>query len=232
MPHLLRESGGKCDSGDRGYGEPSPHKPNKKGFTLIEILIVVMIFAVIATLALSTYVKSTGTFDFLSNYKNVLSALRTARVYALTNRYEDGVLPERYGVRIDLNKVTVFADTGPTAFEYDPVEAACADFLCPEESAAGDYDPIIKNFDLAATNYLIEAFDSNFNAPGSNLTLPLLIFYGIGSGELTVYENAVEVPKNEHKFIIIRVYDGSLDLERHIMLFLVSGLPEEYDNLE
>lgn len=205
--------------------------PNKKGFTLIEILIVVMIFAVIATLALSTYVKSTGTFDFLSNYKNVLSSLRTARVYALTNREAGGTIPDRYGVQINEDSVIVFAETGPTAFTYDPVEAACAEPLCPEAPAAGDFDPVVKNYDLAATNYRIEAFDSNFPAPGNNLDLPLLIFYEIGSGELTVFQDAVEVPKDEHKFIVIRVYDISSDLERHIRLFLVSGLPEEYDNV-
>lgn len=203
---------------------------DNKGFTLIEILMVVFIFGIIATLALSTYVKSTGTFDFLSNYKNVLSALRTARVYALTNRQEAGTTPGRYGVQITDNSVIVFAETGPTAFTYDPVEAACPDALCFEEPAAGDFDPVIKNYDLTATNYSIEAFDSTFDTVGTNLIMPLLIFYEIGSGELTVFQNAVEVPKNEHKFIVIRVYDGSSDLERHIMLFLVSGLPEEYDN--
>jgi len=41
------------------------------GFTLIEILVVVFIFGILATMALSTYVKSTGTFDFLSNYKTM-----------------------------------------------------------------------------------------------------------------------------------------------------------------
>lgn len=211
MPHPLRD----C-------GEPNRRKPNKKGFTLIEILIVVMIFAVIATLALSTYVKSTGTFDFLSNYKNVLSSLRTARVYALTNREAGGTIPNRYGVQITETGVIVFAETGPTAFTYEPQAP---------DLAEGAYDELVKNFDLAAANYRIEAFDSNFPAPGSNLTLPLLIFYEIGSGELTVFQNPDEVPKNEHKYIVIKVYDNNSDLERHIRLFLVSGLPEEYDNV-
>lgn len=208
MPHLL------CDR-----GKPNRRKPNKKGFTLIEILIVVLVFGVIATLALSTYVKSTGTFDFLSNYKNVLSALRTARVYALTNREAGGTIPDRYGLQINTNGVIVFAETGLESFTYEPQSP---------DLSPGEYDELVKDFDLAATNYRIEAFNSS----DIELAMPLMIFYEIGNGELTIFQDENDtVEKDEHKFIILRVYENGTELERHIMLFQVSGLPEEYDNV-
>ena len=123
----------------------------------------------------------------------------------------------------------VFADTGPTGFSYDPLEeAACADALCPPEPSADQYDPIIKQYNLADTNYRIEAFDSY----DAELTMPLMIFYETGGGELTIFkEEDVTVEKSEDKFIVLRVYEDGGELKRHIILFQVSGLPEEYDNV-
>ncbi|MDA1060656.1 MAG: type II secretion system protein, partial [bacterium] len=97
-----------------------PHfSKDKKGFTLVEILIVIMIFGIMASMAVSTYMNATGSFTFLSGYKTIMSSVRTARSYAITNREEGGELPERYGVFFEANKVTLFADLGETPFVFD-----------------------------------------------------------------------------------------------------------------
>jgi len=145
-----------------------------------------------------------------------MSSVRTARSYAITNRQEGDEVPERYGVRFEENRVILFADLGEIPFFFDP----------PSDD---DPDTVIKEYDFSEDDFVIEAKDSNDTV----LDFPIAIFYDRGSGELTVFQNGSDlVEKDDHKFVVFKFSQASGEMEKYIVLFQISGLPEEYDNLD
>lgn len=175
--------------------------PNKKGFTLVEVLLITFLIGLLGVAAISAYIGSTKTFSFLSNYKNVMSSIRTARSYAITSK--DGDTVDRYGVKIGEQTVTLFADVGMTFFQFD----------------RGDRE--IKNYNFGDT-YVIESQD---------VVLPLYLFYETGNGELYSYhDNGEFLSKTNTKHIGLRFSATDEDLERFIVIFQVSGLAEEFVN--
>lgn len=191
-------------------------KNSPRGFTLVELLVVVLLVATLATIAISSYINSTDTFSFLSEYKNVMSSLRTARSYAITNKDTGGEVPERYGVFMATGGVTAFADSGANDFVFD---------------FGGDpssNDAVIKNYSFA--DYAIQA--QNSAVTHDDITMPVTIFYEIGSGELTIFDgDATIIDKNAEKYIALRFYETAGDLEKYVVMFQVSGLPEEFNDL-
>lgn len=178
--------------------------PNKKGFTLIEVLLIIFLVGLLGVAAVSAYIGSTKTFNFLSNYKNVMSSIRTARSYAITNK--DGDTVDRYGVKIEEQTVTLFADVGETFFKLD-----------------GE-DKEIRKYNFEGT-YVIKATQEEID-------LPVYLFYETGSGELYSYHNdVIFLPKTVTKHIDLKFSDPDEDLERYIVIFQVSGLAEEFVNL-
>lgn len=221
---------------------------SRGGFTLVEILLVIFVIALISTAAISNYISSTGTFNFLSKYKQIMSVIRTARSFALTNKEvanpkagEAAILPERYGVYISGKEVFLFADVGDKAMFYDKneddIDAAGQSTNCNNVSTGGDdkYDVIIadKCFNFGESEYLIKAADSNNGALG----LPVVLFYKTGTADLEIRQNASDQAENEvvagadHKCISFELSQIDDDLKKYIVVFQVSGLAEEYDTL-
>lgn len=205
-----------------------PLKNSQKGFTLVELLVVVFLVATLATIAISSYVNSTDTFSFLSEYKNVISAVRTARSYAITNKETSNQVPERYGIEIRTNRATAFADTGANDFRFD------------SGGTAASNDAVIKRYNL--TDYRMQVLDSS--AAHNLITpIPITIFYETGTGELTIFDGATPrniIDKNDQKYIAICFYEkvvsgstckNTTGLKKYIIMFQVSGLPEEFNNL-
>lgn len=208
---------------------------NTKGFTLIEILMVIFVLALLGTAAISSYINSTGIFNFLNQYQQVVAVMRTARSYALTNKQVanpaqagDYILPDRYGVYIDAagKQVTLFADTGDVPSFYDG----------KNDDTDTQYDVVIGSKDVfLGKDYVLSAADST----GTNtLALPVAFFYTVGTGDLVIFEKAgvsatsSEVKKSDHKCVSLLFNEAAAKRSKYIVFFQVSGLAEEYDKLE
>ncbi|MBI2634384.1 prepilin-type N-terminal cleavage/methylation domain-containing protein [Candidatus Peregrinibacteria bacterium] len=199
----------------------------KPGFTLIEILIAVMILSILSISAYSIFVQSTGNVKFLAQFRNAISAIRTSRSFALTSKDVKGAVPERYGVVIQNNCIAAFADNATTDVDSDSIKEFDFDGDCSKNLAATGGDTMIQNF--PQTNFAIEVLDGT-NAHG-RIDMPVQIFYGNKTGEVTIIDaNRVTVDKADSKYIAVHFFktDG---LSRYIILFQISGIPEEFDDL-
>lgn len=181
---------------------------NKKGFTMIELLLVIMLIGLLSIASYSAYNGSVATFRFLSNYKSAMSLVRNARSYAIVNK--DSKTVDRYGVRIqarDTNnpgKVILFEDT-LNPYEYD-----------------SGTDKIVDEFDFVAPFVLSNVSKSD--------AMPVTLFYNMGSGDLTAkYGDAVPplvFSKKDYPYLTFNFTDGKIS--RYIVVFQVSGLAEEF----
>lgn len=217
-----------------------PHR-NKKGFTLVELLLVIFLVALLATIALSSYTDSTRTLNFLGGYKQMMSSLRTARSYAITNKQVGGEIPERYGVCVSSNSIVVFADTGDKPLIFDPEadldpEGAWGGCTSSEDAVLGKRDAIIQSYNFSEREYVIGAFaDKDATGPtGQDLTqaatgfegAPLAIFYERGG------KNVIFVDENapmgiENKFLYLKFTSPDVDVPKCATIYLLSGLAEE-----
>lgn len=190
------------------------------GFTLVEILMVVFLVGILATTAITSYVNTTDTFTYLSNYKSVMSAIQTARSYALTNKFSNTAASnnttaqDRYGVHLTANSAVAFADNGTIPFEFDVS------------------DTKMKEYNFSDISIYIQ----NSQPSPMEISLPVDIFYESVSGEVAILKTTTTgvreiVPKNQDKFITIKISEIGGDLIKYIVLFQVSGLPEEYNDL-
>lgn len=197
-------------------------KRNHKGFTLIELLIVVFLVAVLGTVALSTYTNSTGTFNFLASYKNVMSVIKNARSFAITHRQNANLVPDNYGVNITAKQITLFADVGAKPFVFEP----------PAGAAGVKYDSIITQYDFANTEYQIKIWDSS---KIMRLGFPVALYYNKSDGDLNIRQKGSTtndiVAKTDHKFIVLEFYKLNSTTKKYIVIFQVSGLPEDYKDL-
>ena len=120
------------------------------------------------------------------------------------------ILPERYGVYISADQVFLFADVGKTTMLHD----------------AGDVLFGEKNLDFKDSVYLIGAKNSK------DLGLPVVLFYKVGTGELEIMEKNNLVEKSAHKCISFDFKRTDNTLKKYIVVFQVSGLAEEYNELK
>lgn len=179
---------------------------NTKGFTMIELLLVILLIGMLAAASFSAYNGSVATFRFLSNYKSVMGIVRDARSYAIANRNSETV--DRYGVRIEENKVILFEDT-INPYEYN-----------------ADSDKIVDEFDFVAPFALSNVSKSEVPP------LPATIFYDMGSGDFTAkygVKDASTFSKKDYPYLNFKFTDGKLS--RYIVVFQVSGLAEEFTKL-
>lgn len=186
---------------------------NKKGFTLVEILLVFALIAIISTAAISNGINSSRTFAFLSSYKNTMNSIRAARSYAITNVHmpQEGVADSilegtRYGVMVRETDLSVFADVGDTPYELD-ISGGKDVFL----------DLLTVNL---STNYTISV--------GAPLTLPIYLYFEPGTGDLSAYDSGGLL---DERCISFGFSDGD-KLTKHIVIFAISGLPEAFDNAQ
>lgn len=173
---------------------------NKKGFTLIEILLIIVLIGMLATAAFSAFFDTSKSFTFISEYKPIISTLRKARSYAINNR--ESALYDRYGVMIDTQRVILFGDLG-TPYEY-----------------LDEVDEIIVELDFTDSDYRFDPDDG----------FPAYLFYENGTGELTSYgtfgPDLFLLEKSFFKRLDFRFTDDE-DLEKYFYIFQVSGIVEE-----
>lgn len=234
-----------CSHDSFNYNSGMTHSKTK-GFTLIETLLVVFLIAMLATVALSSYTNSTGTFNFLSAVQDVMSTLQTARADAINNRQQSvgGIAktPARYGVCIGSDVALTFADLGNKSSKFDPSSkdissAGIAKCLIDGDTSPADgadgvtFDPILadKNFKISS-QYKIVAYKSDGI---SVLDLPIFVYYEAGTGNLSAFNNKnvlIKKSEKDQKFIILEISEGT-KLTKYLRISQVSGLPEEVSGL-
>lgn len=196
----------------------------------MELLIVVFMIGLLATMAISSYTNSTENFSYIGAYKDMMSSLRTARSYAITNKEEAGVVPDRYGVCLSEKGVVLFTDTGDKDFSFDPKSGQgvddCVVAANGELNKDAKFDEVITS--QAFDKYTISAQDSIKKV----LALPILVFYARGGGDVSVIKaDGTPVPLSEKSLAFVFAYPAK-ELKKYTKLFLISGLAEEYDTLE
>jgi len=194
---------------------------NTKGFTLIELLIVVLLLALLSTAALSGFIGSQDAFDFFAKQKDISSTIRTIRTFAVTDKEmasdacgEDSeASAKRYAAEITENKLTIYADTC----------AAGAYFL-------DDKDKIIKELDFSNTGHGFQVLRAGDFV---EMDFPVNLAYERKTSEFSIRssEDSVLLPKDLYKYIAIRFYETEGDLESFIVILQVSGVPENFNNL-
>ena len=87
---------------------------NKKGFTLVELIIVMTIIGIVAAIALPSYNKARNSKDLLLGREQVAGDIRMAQNYSYNTLKFNGTFPKGgYGIRFDISdprKYIIFAD--------------------------------------------------------------------------------------------------------------------------
>ncbi|PIZ46859.1 hypothetical protein COY32_02650 [candidate division WWE3 bacterium CG_4_10_14_0_2_um_filter_41_14] len=180
---------------------------NKKGFTLIEILLVIVVIAVFGISAVSAYINISADFGFKSHYEDLLISVRSARSMAITNT--GGDTADRYGVQLWANSVILFADNGLTPFTFDNEDKV---FI-------GDHRDTRKTYDFSGTTYSLFVDGHIF---------PVTLFYETGTGNFSFYDDEnqiINVVRN--KSIKISFSDSSSSTTSEMVILYVTGAVEE-----
>lgn len=207
------------------------------GFTLVEILLVVFLMASLAIVALSSYINSTATFNFLGGYQRVMSTLQTARSFAISNRQQSGKTPERYGVCIGVDRALTFVDVGSEGFKFDPSTTDSAglenclivnDTKPASTESGATFDTILADKNFKFENYKLVALESD---GATAIALPIFIYYESGTGDVSIFDskNGV-IKKSEQKFITLTFSEGTKST-KYLKISQVSGLAEEVTEL-
>jgi prepilin-type N-terminal cleavage/methylation domain-containing protein len=108
-----------------------PRKSGERGITLIELLSVVVIIGIVSALAVPRFSDTINRLKFRSASREMVSMLRLARSYAVTNK-------SQFGVYFDQNSyiVTLFKDTDNPA---SAVFNAVADSIMSVDTLPEDF---------------------------------------------------------------------------------------------
>lgn len=93
------------------YPKPFTLNPSQKGFTLIELVIVIAIFSIVATFGLFLSMDFYRTYNSNIAITKIVSVLSKARAQSLANINE-----KEHGVHIDEGKYILFSRVAPAIF--------------------------------------------------------------------------------------------------------------------
>jgi type II secretory pathway pseudopilin PulG len=176
---------------------------NKAGFTLVEILLIILLVSMLGVAALTGFMNTSDSFNFLDNQKRVMSVLRLGRSYAITNKDSETV--PRYGLEIKENSIKLFKDDEVTPFEFSG-------------------DTVINSVNLPA--------DYSITSLNENIKLPIYLYYETGSGNLKAFatsqaaDSIVLLAKSEFRHIPLQ-FAFEDEMKRYIYIIQVSGMIEE-----
>ncbi len=199
----------------------SPESPNKKGFTLGELIIVMAIVGILATISLNVYGKQREQVRFNDSLSKILSVIQTARNYASTSRsaYDTAgdlnVPREGYGVYIDKagKKIILFANvkasTDDEKNQYNPSVV----------SEGYVSDTIEETYNLPE-NVSIKSLSLDGTSPDSNKAV---IIFRPPLAEVTITDDADDASFND---LTIGVTRANSDVTKNIKINKTAGFPE------
>ncbi len=201
---------------------------NKKGFTLVELLIVILITITLIGAAISSLINTRRSFIFNGASQKLEIMLRTARSYAVTGKAtkdysdfdNDGdktdlVSPANYGIFLDKsnNEIILFADI------HDTTE--------------GKYDAPASGNHSAGTDEILDKYtipsnlELSFNAKTGNTVS--ILYTPIFAD--TTFNNVPDTEKTLFHFGI-KEKTGTSPLKRCFKTNIVSGTIESADHSE
>ncbi|MBT3704375.1 prepilin-type N-terminal cleavage/methylation domain-containing protein [Candidatus Peregrinibacteria bacterium] len=190
--------------------------PIPKGFTLIEILIVVTIVAILSTSALVGLVRIQDHFEYQASVNKTVSLFKEIRSLALGNATVENPAPEggqivpfQYGAHVDLatKTVTTFADMpSGNKWEFEPAA-----------------DPVFGTYQLG------DKFDYTTQNEKDVENVDMTIFYEPTTGDFSIKQ----IGTFDGRFVSLRIYDiEKEDRQKYLVFFRISGTPEEMDSLD
>jgi prepilin-type N-terminal cleavage/methylation domain-containing protein len=211
------------------HPHPSPLM-KKRGFTLIEILLVVFIMAMLAIVAMTSIIRAQKTFTFLNTYQEIKATLRIPRSYAATSRRVggDNKIAPAYSAKIFQDQIILFADMenpDGTPLEYDEpdLNGDEIDYLLA---------PIYLLNSGESQRYALEGLDnyplSTEEDDDQYITLnyePNAIKF-----QATYHRDFGEVSKAvEDPYIVLRLTDQQdPNMKRYLVIFTKTGLVEGF----
>lgn len=203
----------------------------KPGFTLMELLLVVMIVVIVVGLSMSSLLQSQSVQVFNNNFGKLFSIVNNARSQAITgkgqldftdydrdglkNIHSDYVTPANYGVRFDVSgtpNVRLFADINP------PLAGGTGQALRFDDGGvptAGE-DLILDSLDLPST-VTLTVKDGDSITPVSSS-----IFYSPNYADIE-YEN---LTMGASPFLRIQLTDTLTTACKQIKIHKLAGIPE------
>jgi len=199
-----------------------PSSFKTKGFTLIELMLVIVLIALLSITALTSMMRSQDQFRFKSVVNETANTLRTIRNYALSNKPAPIEAAPKYGAVITAgattNTITIFGDTDGDN-QYDPDEST-------EAFPDTEYDHLFKTYTIPEKSGTYELYNGDESDPLLT-TQTLTIFYQPTTANFSIIE-----PAFNKRYAVLKIID-SVDLNRfgYIVLFKESGNPEVLNNL-
>jgi prepilin-type N-terminal cleavage/methylation domain-containing protein len=74
-------------------GNPQSHQPRQRGFTLIEMMVVVIIITILAAMAIANYIRMQEHAKMASCVSNQRNIHQAATIYASDHEVPDGEMP-------------------------------------------------------------------------------------------------------------------------------------------
>jgi Tfp pilus assembly protein FimT len=178
---------------------------NKKGFTLIEVLLIILLIAMLGVAALMAFFDTSDQFNFISEYKPIVSTMRKARSYAINNKNTEDI--DRYGLEIKSNSIILFGD-GKDSEPY-----------------SFDGDVVVETVTIS-DKYSLDFLNEHEHV------VSVYLFYETGSADLAAYktmgEDLIKMDKTDpdYKRLDFRFTDND-EFQKYIYIFQVSGIAEE-----
>lgn len=204
---------------------------SKPGFTLMELLLVVMIVVIVVGLSMSSLLQSQSVQVFNNSFGKLFSLVNNARSQAITGKGQldftdydrdhlnhtnsDYVTPANYGVRFDVSgtpNVRLFADINP------PLSGSTGS--AGQFDMTGDYktgkDLVLDSLDLPSTITLLVK-DGDYSTPSSSS-----IFYSPNYADIQ-YE---DLTMGASPFLKIQLTDTLTTACKQIKIHKLAGIPE------
>lgn len=188
---------------------------NKKGFTLIEILITVTVIALVALIGIGGYLSSGRSLNFAKSVEETENLLISARTSAKSGKnYYKTEEVEHFILEIRANNIKFYTEsTGEFNYQLDD----------PENPQLYE-DYLIKELDSGnLNNASIKAYSSQ----GNFLKPPVLFVFDYQTAELETYFsfNGVStlLNKKQNDFVIIEISDVATDKKQYLIVFQHSG---------
>jgi len=214
----------------------------KKGYTIIELLVVLAVIVLIFSIGLGSLLTSQRQVLFLSSYESVVQIVRDARSLALAGKampdYADFnansntselVAPANYGVSFNLTAgtVTTFVDLRknpsaavPAEGQYDPPPAVTGFY----QYVAGK-DVKMATYTLDSTMFKLVSNMFNRLVPPNDKRVD--IFFSPIFGDFSIYPPLVNAaPSYQQTFLIFGVTDISGLRKKCSKIHPVAGVPE------